>query len=261
MGFFSKRRLKTSLVKSARSPIFRFGLLFLISALILLPACTTHDKPLAEAAPAAPAASAPTSDQPQQVTNSLPPPELKAVEDAVKRVFKGAALIDAASTPAFVAGDFNGDLSQDIAVVVKPAPDKLAEMNEEFPTWMLRDPFGPLESKSPRLRIAANDEMLAVIHGYGTNGWRDPEATQTFLLKNAAGSGMETRAAREFLTANRGKKLPQLRGDVLSEKVGGKTGYLYFANATYGWYDPATFKGEDVSRGVFHGARKDGMKR
>lgn len=259
MGSLS-RRLKASLAQSPRSDVFRL-VLPLIIALVLLSACTSNNKPRVEAAPAAPASSPTTSDQSQQIVKALPPPELKAVEDAVKRVFKGAAFINAAAAPAFVAGDFNGDQSQDIAVVVKPAPDKLGEMNEEFPTWMLRDPFGSLESKSPRLRIAADDEMLAVIHGYGENGWRDPDATQAFLLKNAVGSEMETRAPKEFLAANQGKKLPRLRGDVLGEKVGGKAGYLYFAGATYGWYDPTTFKGDDVPRGAFHGARKEGMKK
>jgi hypothetical protein len=178
----------------------------------------------------------------------------------VKRVFKDSALTDTTRQPMFVAGDFNGDSSQDIAVVLKPAPDKLAAMNEEFPNWILRDPFGSLESKSPRLRVAANDELLAVIHGYGANGWRDPQATQTFLLKNVAGSGMEMRSVKDFAAANQGKRAPQLRGDLVGETLQGKHGYLYFAGATYRWYDPKTFKGDEPEPGMFHGARKDKVK-
>jgi len=149
---------------------------------------------------------------------------------------------------AFVAGDFNGDLSQDIAVILKPAPEKLPEMNKEFSPWLLRDPFGAAVTGTPRLGVAASDVLLAVIHGYGDKGWRDPDATQTFLLKNAAGLSLETRASKDFAMANQGKKLPTLHGDLIGETVGGKPGYLYFSGATYAWYDPKTFTGEPVPR-------------
>ena len=50
-------------------------------------------------------------------------PKLVEVQDAVKRVFKDAAVIDSNYNPNFLAGDFNGDTSQDIAVIIKPAPE------------------------------------------------------------------------------------------------------------------------------------------
>ena len=263
MGRASDRGLAKSHAKTAVSDWLKLGFASIVCTLFFLPGCSTTNKPLTEAPPAAPAT--PTSaelaitaatTQPQPVANNLPPPELKTVEEAVRRVFKDAALIDTTHQPAFVAGDFNGDLSTDIVVVIKPAPDKISEMNEEFPSWILRDPFGNAESKSPRLRIGVNDELLAVIHGFGPNGWRDPGATQTFLLKNAAGLGMQTHTEREFAAANQGKRVPQLRGDLLGEVIGGKAGYLYFAGATYSWYDPKTFKGDTREPGVFHGAKK-----
>lgn len=223
----------------------RIALAGLVAAFLLLSGCSKTDRPVTEATLTAITT---PNDQPQPLANNLPPPELKTVQDAVKRVFKDAALLDTTHNPTFVAGDFNGDSSQDIAVVVIPVQEKLSEMNEEFPAWILRDPFGPAESRSPRLRIAANEVLLAVIHGYGANGWRDPQATQTFLLKNAVGSRMKAHPLREFATANQGKKLPQLRGDVVSEIVEGKPGYLYFGGATYGWYDPKTFAGEPEPR-------------
>jgi len=219
--------------------------LVLLVSLFFSSGCSTTKKPVVEASPAVPAAPA---NQPRAATNSLPPAELNAVKEAVKRVFKDAAFIDTARDHSFVAGDFNGDQSQDIAVVIKPDAQKLPAMNEEYPAWMLRDPFGSLEARSPRLRIAANDVLLAIIHGYGADGWHDPQATQTFLLKNAAGSAMQTRPLKEFSMANQGKKLPQLRGDVLAESIGEKSGYLYFADATYAWYDPKTFRGEPLPR-------------
>jgi len=216
-----------------------------LSFVVLVAGCATNNKPLLERAPSA--ASSPLSEAPAS-TNKIPPPEINSVNAAVKRVFKDAAVVDATRNPSFVDGDFNGDRSQDIAVVIKPEPEHLAAMNEEYPAWMLRDPFGTMEAKSPRLRIAADDVLLAIIHGYGADGWRDSQATQTFLLKNAAGSAMKTHALKEFAAANQGKKLPQLRGDVLGESIGDKSGYFYFADATYAWYDPKTFTGEPPTR-------------
>jgi hypothetical protein len=178
----------------------------------------------------------------------LSPPELHHVQEAVKRVFKEAAVVDPNQRPAFVAGDFNGDLSEDIAVVLKPVPEKLSDLNEEHPAWILRDPFGTPEARSPRLRVAATDVLLAVIHGYESQGWRDPQATQTYLLKNAAGSALQTHAGKEFAAANKGKKLPALRGDLIGEMLDGKSGYLYYSGATYSWYDPKTFTGEPDPR-------------
>ena len=85
------------------------------------------------------------------------------------------------------------------------------------------------------------------------NGWRDPQATQTFLLKNAVGSDMESHQSKDVATKIQGKKLPQWRGDVIGEVLGGTSGYLYYSGATYSWYDPKTFKG-DPEPGMFHGA-------
>jgi len=187
-----------------------------------------------------------------QVDSNIPPPDLNAVQDAVTRVFKDKARIDMSRKPYFVAGDFNGDGSQDIAVVLQPTPEKLADLNEEFPNWILKNPFAPgAESRVPRLRVAAHDSLLAVIHGYGTKGWRDPEATQTFLLKNAIGSGMNARDAKDVRKANSGTKTPHLSGDVISQVVNGSQGYLYFADATYSWYDPKTFQ-EQPETGMAH---------
>jgi hypothetical protein len=226
-----------------------FGLFLLLGLGFLTFGCASEKKPVVESPPPSPVAA---SDQPQEMAK-LPPPEVKKVQEAVKRVFKDAVVIDNSHTPPFIVADFNGDLSEDIAVVLKPAPDKLAELNEEFPAWILRDPFGRTESRGPRLRIAADDGLLAIIHGYGADGWRNPEATQTFLLKNAATSGMEAQRLKEFTAAHQGKTLPLLRGDLIGETVDAKPGYLYYAGASYSWYDPKTFRGDTEPATAFHG--------
>jgi hypothetical protein len=187
-------------------------------------------------------------------TTEEPPaaPQLSEVEAAVKRIFNDAAVVHPAHKTSFLAGDFNGDLSQDLAVVLKPVPEKLTEMNES-PRWLLRDPRAPYNPAAP-LRVEKDEPLLAVIHGYGSKAWRDPEATQTFLLKNIVGTDLRVQDGKEFVKARSGQKIPRTHGDVIGEKLKGSEGYLYFNAANYSWYDPKTFKDAgDTTAGVFHG--------
>jgi hypothetical protein len=184
----------------------------------------------------------------------VPAPRLAEVQDAVKRVFKDVAVIDSNYRPNFLAGDFNGDASQDIAVILRPAPGKLDQMNEELQPWLLRDPRAG-NTPRPRLRVEKDETLLAVIHGHGTNDWRDPEATQTFLLKNVVGNDLRVRSGNEFVAENSGRKLPRLKGDLIEETVQGTPGYLYYTAATYSWYDPKTFKGETEQIPMVHRPR------
>ena len=136
-------------------------------------------------------------------------------------------------------GDFNGDASQDLAVIIKPV--NLEEMNQEYPPWLVR---APRTNKVDRalLKIEKDEPLLAVIHGYGTNDWRDPEATQTFVLKNVVGNDLKVHTGKEFVVANAGRKLPRAQGDLIGETVQGTQGYLYYAVSTYSWFDPKSFK-------------------
>jgi hypothetical protein len=241
------------------------SLVVILCALSLL-GCSKTEKHLAEALPAPVAAEAPpppvtaSANQPKQMPK-LPPPQTNEVQEAVKRVFKEAVLIDTGQKPAFIVGDFNGDLSQDIAVLLKPSSDKLSELNEEFPNWILRDLAGTSnQNASPRLRVAANDKLLAIIHGYDAKGWRDNQATQTYLLKNAARSDMELYSAREFMAAYHGSKVPQLRGDVVGQEIGGKLKCIYYSGATYSWYDPKTFNEASEQRAIHMAPRETKKK-
>jgi hypothetical protein len=225
----------------------------LLAVLIIafsFPACSTPDKPKTESAPSVIA-----HTEEAAPANKVPPPENSDVASAVRRVFKDSAEIDASRKPTFIDGDFNGDGSRDLAVVIRPVPNKLADLNEEFPSWILKDPLSGDVPHVPRLRVAGDDVLLAVIHGYGANGWRDPEATQTFLLKNAVGSGMTVYQAKDVTKENKAKKRPYLRGDVIAQTVDRTPGYLYFAGATYSWYDPRTFDSASET-GMAHLRRK-----
>jgi hypothetical protein len=197
--------------------------------------------------------SQPQSIPTSQTTASVSPPPLGEVDKAVKRVFKSAALIDESRSPSFVVGDFNGDRSEDVAVIVKTAPGKTSDMNQQFPPWILKDPFVKTQPGMTLLRVSESETLLAVIHGYGADGWHDSQATQTYLLKNALGEKIEARTKADVIAATQGKKVPQLSGDLISEILRGKPGYLYYAGSTYLWYDPETFQGERIARPVHPG--------
>lgn len=201
--------------------------------------CGGAAKPTVEAVP-----SPVTVEAKQQQVAQLAPPEVNEVQQAVKRVFKDCAMLDTTRQPSFVAGDFNGDLSQDLAVIVRPAPGRLAEINAEVPAWILRDLFKPATTETPAIKVEDGDVLLAVIHGYGDSGWRDSQATQTYLMRNAVGTTIAVQPGKAFASENAGKLLPRIHGDLIKEVIGGTTGYLYYSGPTYSWYDPKTFKGE-----------------
>lgn len=228
--------------------IFRPALL--ISIALMICACSSQPKgPVAEAPPAAVQPS--PASTPVELTITAAPKQSE-VNEAVKRVFKDAAIVDINYRPSFLSGDFNGDGSQDLAVVLKPA--NLDLMNQELPPWLVRQPRTNRVAPT-RVRIEKDETLLAVIHGYGANHWRDPEATQTFLLKDVVGHDLKIHSPKDFVTANSGRKLPRPQGDLIGETVQGTPGYLYYEQATYSWYDPKTFKGTETAPGVFHKSR------
>jgi len=226
-----------------------FPLLFI--TICLATACSSTKQPVVEQPPN------PSKPVAESVPVKMPivaTPKLPEVEEAVKRVFKDAAVVHPDYKSKVLAGDFNGDLSEDLAVVLKPVPGKLAELNEEFPRWLLRDPSATRNPAAP-LKVEKDEALLAVIHGYGANDWRDPEATQTFLLKNAVGADMRVQNGKEFVKNNSGRKLPRPQGDLIGENLKGTEGYIYYSAATYSWYDPKSFNGETETSGVFHGRK------
>lgn len=227
----------------------RFHVLILFFFSLAISGCSRNEPANIQAANSQPAEQAASNAAPQS------PPTVTDVNEAVARIFKQAARVDSTSSPNFLAGDFNGDNSTDIAVVLKPVAGKLDEMNEQFPPWILRDPFVTPKPGAPPMRIAENELLLAVIHGYGPKGWRDPEATQTYLLKNSVGQDVKAQTKIEIANANKGNSSPRLTGDLIGETLQGKSGYLYFDGAQYSWYDPKTFKGQVDARVVHPGMK------
>jgi hypothetical protein len=193
--------------------------------------------------------------------SKLPPPEAADVKHAIDRVFKGAVSVMTDRDPYFIAGDFNGDSSQDLAVVVSPTPGKLLTINDELAPWVVVDPIRlakPLPNRAAdhhvemmmrkrRAIVSDGDVLLAIIHGYESKGWRDPQATQTYILKAAAGSRMEPQGRKRIVWAGNEDRLPRIWGDVIAQTVDERHGFLYYNGAKYGWYDPRTYQPETAN--------------
>ena len=228
----------------------RYSVCSFAIVLVMLSACHSSSKRQAVEAP--PPAYQPSPESTPVRLTAAAAPKTTEVQEAVRRVFKDAAVVNSNYDPNYLAGDFNGDGSQDLAVILKPV--NLEQMNQELPPWLVREPRA---KRDPRklLHIDKDETLLAVIHGFGANDWRDPEATQTYVLKNVVGSDLKVHTGKEFAEAHSGKKLPLPQGDLIGETVQGTPGYLYFAAATYSWYDPKTFTGTEAPPGVFHKPR------
>lgn len=237
---------------------------------------STQPDSRAVAPPSAPT-STPAAANVAAVANASPPPppQPSEVESALARVYQTAVVVaDAPGRASALAGDFNGDGSQDIAVVVKPNKAQLSEINSEFAAWIVEDPrrvFLPLlptrTNQAPPAhqpsQVEAGETLLAIIHGYKSEGWRNPDAKQTYLLKNANGTQMRTQTrteAREMVKAEAANsaaphRLPYMHGDLIWQVLDGKAGWLYWTGAKYGWYDQtqdrqvAKAKGKDASHG------------
>ncbi len=218
-----------------------------VCALALLSACakpeeqTTPEAPAELTQPLLPAA----ESTPIDTSVKLPAAKPAEVQEAINRLYKNVVAVE--SSP-FIVGDFNGDDSQDIVVVVKPVMGKLDEINSEVANWILEDPQKiPLPDPTkktqqfppapPPVRVELSDTLIAILHGQGPNGWRAPEAIQTYLLKNAAGKNMAQQEAKTLLSqARQAKSFPHLKGDVIRETLDGKPGFLYYTGAKYVWY-------------------------
>jgi hypothetical protein len=216
------------------------------SVLAALPGCTSNhaqnvEKPIAVATPEPTPAGSPVAPP------KLPPPTKAQVKEAVSRVF-GEALIaqveNAGGTATFIVGDFNGDQSEDLAVIARPAPGKLDEVNNELSNWILQDAdkaFIPVPTKSvvvpphqARPHVERGEQLLAIIHGVGPEGWRNPEARQAYIVKHAAAT-FEGTAPSISQKAIRVMHLP-VETEIIKEVRNGKKGFLFWTGGVYAWH-------------------------
>jgi hypothetical protein len=178
----------------------------------------------------------------------LRPPQPAEAQEAIKRVYGETVFVESSRPKYFIAGDFNGDNSIDLGVVVRPARGQVAKLNDELANWIRGDPqkIKPpapqphgrilLQMVEPTV-IEEHDVLLAVIHGYGPQGWRNPKARQSYLLKNAVGDGVKLTPYKEAIKiVGKYKDSPRLRGDVVSQTMDHKQGLLYYTGAKYAWH-------------------------
>ena len=200
--------------------------LLIVLCLVALNACqrSTENQPTVSQLPSPRVA----TETPRQAAQPPTDAELRTV---IKRNYEDVVTIDDSRAIPFMIGDFNGDSSEDIAVVVKPR--KLSDLNSEYVNWILEDPHH-LEQSSRNVR--QNDLLLAVIHGHKGEGWRHEFARQTYLLKNAVGTDLETMSIKQLRSFGESSKLPPIRGDVIREKQEGNSGIIYWTGGKYAWH-------------------------
>ena len=229
--------------------------LFVVAASVVSLACATAKQAPNQAAtlptptptPALNTTQAPTPTQ-LQPSASPAAPKLNEVQAAVARVYQDTVAIDTSRSVPFIVGDFNGDGSQDIAVIVRPAKASLAKLNSEYANWIVEEPqrvalpdpnraVQQLAKGAETIKVQQDDLLLLILHGYRQAGWHDQLARQTFLLRNAVGENIRAQSLREA-AKSAGSKNAQTQppGDVIREKLNGQDGFLYWTNAKYAWH-------------------------
>jgi hypothetical protein len=230
---------------SGTKPFFLIRLALIAAVFITLGGCSNKsssaqpvEKPIAASAPQ------PSAAQKATPAVKLPPPTQAEVESAFHRVFGDDLITNAANRQSFIVGDFNGDESEDIAIIAHPAPGKLDEVNSEFSNWIVQDadkafiaPAGKAVVVPPRQarpHIEPGEEVLAIIHGFGPQGWRNPDARQAYLIKHAAATFAGT-APSLSQKAIRAMKLP-LETEIIKQVRNNKKGFLFWTGGVYAWH-------------------------
>jgi hypothetical protein len=220
--------------------LFRIGI---CCTLLALAACAPDkSSERSREAPIQPSA-APAQTETPQSSVMLPPATIADVREAVQRVFGDDLARN--QIGAFITGDFDGDRSQDLAVIVRPNSTRLRDLNNPLANWIVEDParaYLPpqnqsvvhLPPKPPVVQVRRGEPLLAIIHGYGPGGWRDPQARQAYLLKNGS--------VEHLRLDDLPKELMTLAGvapgerNVIAERVQGRSGFLFWTGATYAWH-------------------------
>jgi len=231
----------------SRRKSFSLARLILAAAmLVALQGCTSNhaqtvEKPIAVATPQPAPAGSPVASP------KLPPPTKAQVEEAFHRVF-GDDLIaqtdESNGQSTFIVGDFNGDQSEDLAVIARPAPGKLDEVNNELSNWILQDAdkafIAPpskavvVPPKQTHPHVESGERILAIIHGVGPQGWRNPQARQAYLVKHAAAT-FEGTATSTSQRAIRAMRLP-VETEIIKEIRNNKKGFLFWTGGVYAWH-------------------------
>lgn len=236
MGCTNTGRTKRFLVRLAFSVFFVFAW--------AMAGCSGKSGQVVEKPIAVPTPQASSAAAEPTPAAKLPPPTQAEVEDALHRVFGNALIVNATNRQSFIVGDFNGDESEDLAIIARPAPGKLADINNELSNWTIQDadkafivPAGKtvvVSRNQERPRVEAGEEVLAIVHGYGPKGWRNPDARQAYLVKHAGATFLGT-APSLSQKAIRAMKLPY-ETDIIKQVRNNRKGFLFWTGGTYAWH-------------------------
>lgn len=229
---------------------------FVLGILLILSACRRNCTSAAEKPISQTAAAIATKPQPHSET-AVARVSAKDVTDAVQRVFGDTVVLESPQAPKFVIGDFNGDASLDLMVLVRPTREKLSEINNDLANWVIQNPLHAyLPPKGNRVvvmparpkpeKVRAGEPLIAVIHGYGAEGWRNSLARQAYLLRKAAGHSMQVAEPSASLIRDFGT-FPSPRR-VVGEDLGSSHGVLYWTGAMYAWHSEPTDRETGASR-------------
>ena len=177
----------------------------------------------------------------QVVSTTLHSPTVQDAKEAVTRVF-GDIL---ATGNEFVSADLNGDGSEDLVVPVHIRPGKLTRVNEDLANWTVQDVLDAdippahaatykLADRRSKPLVDTADTLIAVIHGYGSLGWRDAEARQAYLLLHAPTASLSTASISDLEL--RGLRLPRTSANpatALVSTVGNQQRALYWMGSQY----------------------------
>jgi hypothetical protein len=229
-----------------KSLIF-FSCLSAAVALLALLGCHTKtemqvEKPIPAATPQ------PAVQQTPAPAAKLPPPTVAEVETAFRRIFGDSLIAGHAGAPVFIVGDFNGDQSQDLAVVAQPGAGKLDDLNSELANWTIQDADKALIAppdksvvvapKATRPKVERGEEVLAIIHGFGPTGWRSPEARQAYIVKHAPGS-LHGTAPSLSQKAIQAMHLPA-QTDIIEGVRQKQEGFVFWTGGVYAWHPKGT---------------------
>jgi hypothetical protein len=239
-------RRPARLILESHLGFFLIGSLFLCACTSAKPTERKDSIAKTSETQATPASSQTTANDPAKSAGS-PMPTLADINAAVQRVYLETIEIDANRSASFFLGDFNGDGSQDLAVVARPTKGALPKLNSDYANWIVEDPrkivlpdptkaVQKLPKPPARETIQQDDLLLVILHGYQQEGWHHEYARQTFLLKNSVGENMRVQSLKEFSKAAGEKNglLPP-SGDVINEKLSDHDGFLYWTHGKYVW--------------------------
>jgi hypothetical protein len=168
--------------------------------------------------------------RPPVVNPDFSPPRAGEAVTAIDRAFGNTVEME---RDAAIVGDFNGDGSPDLAVDVRAAEAHAPEINDPLANWTVQDCDVSTDRRvakaPPPPSVRSRELLLAVVHGYGRRGWRDPAAQQAYLVKGAR-EGPWVRRSRDLYP---GLDAPERQtGDVLAGS--GTAGTIaYWTGARY----------------------------